>query len=518
MKKLLPIGKQDFQKLIQGDYLYVDKTRYLLDLIKQGEVFFLSRPRRFGKSLTLSTFKAIFEGKKELFNGTWIYDNYDFKPYPVIHISMSEMLSLNENALINAIDDRIRRLAENFGVNIISKTFSNAFSELVERISKNGRVVLLIDEYDKPILDSLADIEKAAKMREILRSFYVTIKDLDPYLRFVFMTGISKFTKVGVFSALNNLRDISMNSSFAPMLGYTQNELEYYFADYIEETADVMHLTKEDLLAQIKEYYNGFSFDGRHFVYNPFSILNFFADKEFRNYWFESATPSFIADYAKHRHLKMNDYRRIEVSTDFASMAEIERTRPESFLYQAGYLSIAERTEDTFFLDYPNKEVLSSMSKLFMDMVYETGNEWVPYRRKLSEALESGDVESLMAAFDRVLAAIPYNLFEKTEKYYHSVFLVLLWASGAGARGEDPSRLGRADIVIEWNDRVYILELKLAEDAEDENSRSIAAAEKALKQIEERDYHGQYMDGRNITLIGIGIDAGKRKIGGYVAK
>ncbi|HOH13059.1 MAG TPA: AAA family ATPase, partial [Thermotogota bacterium] len=268
MKKL-PIGIQDYKKLREGGYLYVDKTWLLYQLAKEETPYFLSRPRRFGKSLTLSTLKYLFLGEKELFKDTWIESRWDWKPYPVIHLSMTEVDTSNPEALVEGISYRLRWIAQENGLSLEETHYKYAFSELIEKLAKKERLALLIDEYDKPILDHLHEPQTAQKNRELLRTFYATIKDADPYLRFVLVTGITKFTKAGVFSTLNNLDDISYTERYATMLGYTQEELEKDFEEYIEEGLRQTGQSRAEYLEEIRRYYNGFSFDGKAFVYNP---------------------------------------------------------------------------------------------------------------------------------------------------------------------------------------------------------------------------------------------------------
>jgi hypothetical protein len=365
MLRKLPIGIQSFEQIRSGGYVYVDKTRPLAGMIDRGKSFFLSRPRRFGKSLTVSTFQAMFEGRRDLFDGTWLGQHWSLHPHPVIRFDMSELCAPDEGTLLLSLGEKIRREAARQGVSLESTVFTNAFAELIEKVSVRGDVVVLVDEYDKPILDNLHDLRTVSRVRDVMRSFYAILKSADSHLRFVFLTGISTLSKVSVFSSLNSLSDVSLSESCAAMLGYTQEELERSFEGHIAASAEKCGIPREELLERLRERYDGFSFDGRTRVYNPFSILNFFADGRFRNYWFESGSPGFLVRYARERSLSPESLSRVMVDRDFPNIYEIEEAPPESLLWQAGYLTIKEAGERSYTLDFPNREVRESFNRLF---------------------------------------------------------------------------------------------------------------------------------------------------------
>jgi hypothetical protein len=374
--------------------------------------------------------------------------------------------------------------------------------------------VVLVDEYDKPILDHIHDGEKADEVRGILRNLYVRIKAADAHLRFVFITGISKFTKVGVFSAMNNLKDVSMKGEYAAMLGYTEEELVSCFEAHIDRTAAELCLSREELLVRIKNYYNGFSFDGVTRLYNPFSTLNFLDDAAFRNFWFESGSPSFLVNYVKARDLEMEDFRGLNEGEDFTAATEIESAKPSSFLFQSGYLTILKKEGALLTLDYPNMEVLSSVALLFMSGKYgnlESGVRGV----KLERAMQGRDpAGAIVDAYRRVLAAIPYDVYEREEKkgegFYHALLLVLLWSSRIPTHAENHSYKGRSDVEIEYRDKVFIIELKTAE-GRDACER---ASDEALAQIKTKGYADKYVPAK-VTLIGIAVDKTERQIGAF---
>ena len=293
MKKL-PIGLQDFARLRKEDYLYVDKTELLYQLATGGVYYFLSRPRRFGKSLLVSTLSELFQGNQTLFEGLWIHDHWDWQQTnPIIHLSLNS-LGYKEVGLERALTLRLNKIAAQYGLTLQSEANALRLQELIERLHASfGQAVVLIDEYDKPILDYLDDLPRAQAHRELLKSFFSVLKDADPHLRFVLLTGVSKFSRVSIFSELNNLNDLTVHARYATLLGYTQKELEHYFADRIDQLASDFG-GREALLSQIKQWYNGYSWDAQHYVYNPFSILSFFDKRTFENFWFETGTPTFL--------------------------------------------------------------------------------------------------------------------------------------------------------------------------------------------------------------------------------
>jgi len=311
MRRKLPIGIQSFSKLRKNNLLYVDKTEIIYRLTEAGNYFFLSRPRRFGKSLTLSTLKSLFQGHKELFDGLWIQDHWDWtKQHPVIHISFSS-IGYKELGLEKAIELQLYKIAKNENIYLEEAGISQLFKELIKKLSKTNEVVLLIDEYDKPIIDYLDDLPQAKENQKILKSFYSIIKDSGTYIQFLMITGVSKFSKVSIFSELNNLTDLTIHPKFTTLVGYTQEELEYYFKDRFGELINVLAPSKTELLQLVKDWYNGYSWDGENFVYNPFSILSFFGAGRIRNFWFTTGTPTFLINLLKQRQLI--DLTEIEV-------------------------------------------------------------------------------------------------------------------------------------------------------------------------------------------------------------
>lgn len=362
----LPIGIQDFEKLITNGYTYVDKTPLIHRLITQHLPFFLSRPRRFGKSLLISTLHALFSGKRELFKGLWIDESdWDWTVYPVIRLDMS---SLNNESPQLFKDDLMRALSESAAeqdILLSGVSPANYLENFIRKLSAKGKVVVLIDEYDKPLLDRLDNEEIAKAHREILRQFYTILKTEDKHLRFVFLTGVTKFSKVSVFSGLNNLIDLSMLSPYSAFLGYTKEELDKYFWQNIEELSFENHLNITDCYAQIKNWYNGYKFCKEGIpVYNPFSILNLLNSKEFTNHWFETGTPTFLIKLIEKRKFDLINLEQYEISAEDFSTFEIEELPTLPLLYQTGYLTIKSFDPEfhTYRLGFPNREVDQSFN------------------------------------------------------------------------------------------------------------------------------------------------------------
>ena len=350
------------------------------------------------------------------------------------------------------------------------------------------------------------------------------------YVRFVFITGISKFSKVGVFSAMNNLIDISMNDRYATMLGYTEEEFMTCFDAFIKDTADKLEESPRELVAAIRDYYDGFSFDGKNRLYNPFSVLNFFNDPTFKNYWFESATPSALARYAKRHDLEIENFRGLEVSENFTSVTEIELASPESFLFQSGYLSVREKRGRKLILDYPNLEVLSSVADLFLWSKYGKSGPSVA-SVNLEEFLSRGDAEGLVIVYNSLLASIPYDIYEREERkyatalgnkesyaptpyaesFYHSLLFTLIWASRVNTTSENHSYWGRSDIEAEKNGHHYVVELKVA-DNKDAAQKTVG---EAMRQIREKGYADKYAH-TGATLIALVVDREKRRVVEYL--
>lgn len=496
MLKRLPVGIQTFSEIREGNWLYVDKTKPIYRMTQEGKYYFFSRPRRFGKSLTLSTLKSLYQGRKDLFEGLWIEDQWDWtRAHPVVHISFSS-IGHKELGLEQAIKKQIKKRAEEDHLELKEEGISQLFRELIEKLAQDQRIVLLIDEYDKPIIDFLTDIPQAKDNQSILKSFYSVIKDADQHIELLMITGVSKFSKVSIFSELNNLEDISLDRRFANLVGITQQELEANFEERFPAAQGYLELNRDELLAEIKDWYNGYSWDGRTFVYNPFSILNFFQKNEFVNFWFSSGTPTFLINLLRER--KIYDIGNTIVGNTIFDSFNIENIDTYPLLLQTGYLTIksADRRLGTYTLDYPNKEVKESMFQyLIAGFSYSQHTQSTPVILQLRQALMDNESEKIITLINSLFSSIPYHIFIKDrEAYYHSLVFLLFRFLGQYIEAEVNTSNGRVDSVVTTDNFIYILEFKLDE-----------SADAAIQQIKQKNYAAKYQD-QNKPIIGIGIN------------
>ena len=494
MKKL-PIGIQSFGKLIMEGHYYVDKTPFVKKL-EDGGYYFLSRPRRFGKSLFLDTLKEAFSGNKELFKGLYLYDNWDWeRKYPVIKISFGSGVMDSKEKLIKVIDSFLAKIAEENQLQLKEEVLSLRFQELIERLCHkyDQKVVVLIDEYDKPILDRIEDLEVAKQNREVLKDFYSVLKDADPYLRLVFLTGVSRFSKVSIFSGLNQLRDITLSPEFATVCGYTQEDLETVFEDRLKG------FDREE----IRRWYNGYSWLGES-VYNPFDILLLFAENRYRPYWFETGTPTFLIKLFQKNRYYLPRLEEMRVGEELLSNLDVDYIFPENLLFQTGYLTIKRMiragNKNIYTLTYPNLEVRMSFNDAFLAYLTYDPVSKDTAETNIIEALEEDDIEKLKNILHSFFSSIPLDWYRKNdidsyEGYYASVIYALFNGAGLTTIAEDTTNVGRIDLTVIYGDKVYILEFKVVENE---------AEGTALRQIRDKRYYEKYMGKYNqIYLIGI---------------
>ena len=500
MKKL-PIGISTFEKIRSDNYIYIDKTKEILSLIENGTYYFLSRPRRFGKSLLIDTLKEAFEGNKELFKDLYIYDKYDFTPHPVIKISwggnFQTLEGLQKSALF-VFEENQKRLE----IKCKEKEYMpSCFGELIQKAYEkyNQKVVILIDEYDKPILDVIEDKERVKINREFLRGLYTIIKENDRYVRFAFLTGVSKFSKVSIFSGLNNLEDITLHRRYATICGYTHRDIETSF----KELLDGVDLEK------LKEWYNGYNFLGER-VYNPFDILLFISNEYlFDNYWFSTGTPTFLIKLLKERNYFIPELENLIADKSLIDSFDIERLRIEPLLFQSGYLTIDKAIEREygglrFYLKLPNKEVQISFNDVLID--YLTGDMGYEIEKdRIYESLKDENLEEFKETLISLYAQIPYNSYVKNnissfEGYYASVFYVYIASLGLKIIAEDVTNRGRIDFTLFIKDKIYIFEFKVGD-------------EDALEQIKKRRYYEKYLkENKDIILVGINFDENEKNV------
>jgi len=505
MKKL-PIGVQSFEIMRSDAYYYVDKTPIIKQMVDQGRYYFLSRPRRFGKSLFLDTLKQAFTGKKEYFSGLFLEHHWDWDVcYPVINLSFGTGVIKRTADLETIIISLMDEVAQNYGIRIDGELLSLRFRELIIKLynQHQQRVVILIDEYDKPILDNIENPDLAREIRECLKNFYSVIKDCDQYLKFVFLTGISKFSKVSLFSVLNNLQDITLDTRYATICGYTQDELISVFADQLENVD----------IHKVKRWYNGYHFLGEN-VYNPFDILLFLDNREFRNYWFETGTPTFLIKLLLKRQYPIPKIERIVATDQLLGSFDVQQIEVETLLFQTGYLTIGSVRKvfdsSVYILVYPNYEVKRSLTDFILG--YLTHNTQAREENKLSllDILMTPDLDRLRDLFHSFFASIPHDWYRKNqiakyEGYYASVFYCYFTALGLDVTAEDTTNHGRIDLTVKLERRVFILEFKVVDQDTGKNS--------ALKQIKEKAYHEKYRaEADELYLIGVEFNRKDRNI------
>lgn len=502
--KKLPIGIQTFEKIRKDDYVYVDKTDIAYDLIDSYNYAFLSRPRRFGKSLFLDTLRNIFEGNKELFKGLAIEDKWDWDvKYPVIHINFANGKVENredlDEAILRTLEENQKRLELNCKH---SDSVAGCFRELIIKSYEkyNQKVVILVDEYDKPILDNIDESKTAKEVRDGLVNLYSVIKGSDEYLKFAFLTGVSKFTKTSLFSGLNNIEDISLSPNFGDICGYTQNDVETIFKPHLESVD----------MQELKSWYNGYNFL-KSDMYNPFDILKFIRnDFTYKNYWFESGTPTFLMKLIKKNNYFLPNLTDLKVDEKLLDSFDIENLDLEVILYQSGYLTI-DKVETTLFgtqqytLKLPNKEVRQSFADYIIYYLIED-DKLLQKKTNIYKSLLEKDMDNFKASLIAVFDSIPHNNYTNNsianyEGFYASLFFIYLQSLGMRIIGEESNNKGRIDLTIHMDGVIYILEFKVAGKGD------------ALQQIKDNNYASGFTNqNKDIYLVGIEFDTNKRNI------
>ncbi|MFA6144923.1 MAG: AAA family ATPase [Sulfurimonas sp.] len=502
----LPIGIQTFSEIREDDYIYIDKTDIAYNLINSYKYVFLSRPRRFGKSLFLDTLRNIFEGKKEYFKGLAIEDKWNWEvSYPVILISFASGKIESRANLDKKIIEVVQENEKKLGLQCSDvENVSGCFRELIIKAYEkyNQKVVILIDEYDKPILDNIEDPEVAKKVRDGLVNFYSVIKGSDEFLRFAFLTGVSKFTKTSIFSGLNNIEDISLSAKFGNICGYSQNDIETSFTPYLEGVDR----------QKLKNWYNGYNFLGSQ-MYNPFDVLLFIRNGfEYKNYWFETGTPTFLMKLIAKNNYFLPSLANLRVDERLLNSFDIENLDLEVVLYQSGYLTIDKMEVDEeletieYLLKIPNKEVKLSLNQYIIAEFYK---DKTPVKKDVYRALRDKNPDAFKESLISIFASIPYNHYTKNsiqiyEGFYASVIYVYLQSLGLTIIGEDVTNQGRIDLTIIMDQAIYILEFK------------IEGKGNALVQIKENNYATKYLNhNKDIYLIGIEFDTKEKNISGF---
>ncbi|MEM7127891.1 MAG: ATP-binding protein [Chloroflexota bacterium] len=508
MHKPLPTSTASFRNIINSGYLYIDKTRFIYDLIKHGNsAYFLSRPRRFGKSLWVSTLEQLFLGHRELFKGLWIdSSDYEWEVHPVVRLDFNLEPVRTVDELNESLGIYLDEIAELYGINLLDGPYYRKFRRLIQKLATEKQVIILIDEYDKPMIDNLNNLDDAIKIRDALKSFYGVIKSMDEYIRLAFLTGVSKFSKVGVFSELNHLSDLTMNTDFATAVGLTEQEILDNFPEYITMMAQREGVNEDLLLSKMQQWYDGFAFAPEaENVYNTFSTLNFFYHKRFSNFWFESGTPTFLIEILKRSEFELSLLDEIKIGETAFSTYELDDLDIIPLLYQTGYLTIKhyDREHQLYTLSYPNQEVEKSFK------IWLLGN-YSYAKRGLSDATIGQLVDALkMQELDRFFkiltvffANIPYDLQLNYEKYYQTIFYLIFMMMGFRIDAEVETNDGRIDAVIELATRIYLFEFKLNK-----------SAEEAMAQIKQHRYYQKYqLRGKPIICIGANFDTKTRTV------
>ena len=523
----LPIGVQSFEVLRNDRYLYVDKTAYLFRLINSGRVYFLSRPRRFGKSLFLSTLAAYFLGQKELFKGLYLEHAEEelalqenrtaWQEYPILYLDFNTENYSDEQSMHSILHIYLSRWEKQYGADTVEQTFSSRFKGIVERAyEKTGKqVVILVDEYDKPLLQTMGINEALNESyRNTLKAFYSVIKSCDQYIRFAFLTGVTKFSKISIFSDLNNLRDISMEKQYAGICGITQKELEANFQPEIQELADEQDLTYQEALAALKQWYDGYLFHpaGEN-MYNPYSVLSALVKKEIKSYWFSTGTPTFLVNYLKEAHYFIPDLdKNVELNESGLETYRAVAQDALPILFQAGYLTIKGYIKEAriYRLGFPNDEVrygfLENLVPAYSGLQFsETGiSIW-----RFVQDIRKDKVDDFMERMQSIIAGIPYDNFSEEnlklrEQNYQAAVYLIFALMGQFVQTEVHCSTGRADCIVLTADSIYIFEFKLT---------GTGSAEDAINQIKEKKYAAKYKtDGKKIVLIGSSFDEATRTI------
>jgi hypothetical protein len=514
MRKM-PIGIQSFEDLRSNDYVYVDKTSYVFKLVSEGKSYFLGRPRRFGKSLLLSTLKAYFQGQKELFEGLAIEKlEKEWVEYPVLHIDITGENFKIPGSVIAGLDDILKPLEEKWNPapngNSPSARFLDVIRYAYEQTGK--KVVVLIDEYDKPLLETIEDEQLNGLHRDDLRAFYGTLKKADQYLKFVLLTGVTKFSQVSVFSDLNQLFDISMNRNYAGMCGISYQELTDAFVPELTELAESNGMTYEETVAEMKKKYDGYHFCNNSVgIFNPFSVLSTFINGDFRYYWFKTGTPTFLLKLIQDSNFDVLQFQNgIKISTQSIDDYRVGSDNPVPILYQSGYLTIKgyEALTQRYLLGFPNEEVeFGFLRELLPYYTKQPGASNGFSVADFIEDLNASNIYSFMTRLKAFFANIPYELNDRTERHYQVVFYLIFTLMGQFTKAEVHSAKGRADAVVELPDAIYVFEFKLLKDGNGDT------AEAALKQIDDKGYMIPYTaSGRRLMKVGIQFDADERNI------
>ena len=513
--KIYPIGIQNFESLRNDGYFYIDKTALVYQLVKTGRYYFLSRPRRFGKSLLLSTLEAYFQGKKELFDGLAMEKlEKDWIKYPILHLDLNAEKYTAPEALDQVLESALRGWEALYGAQDYERTFASRFQGIIQRAcDKTGqRVVVLVDEYDKPMLQAIGNDELQKSYRETLKAFYGALKSKDGCIKFGMLTGVTKFGKVSVFSDLNNLDDISMRNQYIDICGINEQELHDNLEDELHSLASAQGMTYDEICAKLQEYYDGYHFTHNSIgMYNPFSLLNTFKYNEFGSYWFETGTPTYLVELLKKHHYDLRRMAHEETTATVLNSIDSTSDNPIPVIYQSGYLTIKgyDQRFGIYRLGFPNREVEEGFINFLLPFYANTNAVESQFEiQKFVREVESGDYDSFFRRLQSFFADTPYELVRDLELHYQNVLFIVFKLVGFYVKAEYHTSAGRIDLLLQTDNFIYVMEFKLD-----------GTAEEALMQINEKHYAQPFEnDDRKLFKIGVNFSAEMRNIEKWIVE
>ena len=510
----LPIGMQSFESIRQNNFLYVDKTKHIYNLANSNRYYFLSRPRRFGKSLFLSTLEAYFLGKKELFKGLYIETvEKQWTEYPVLYLDMNSGIYDSEERLLNSLNYHLSEWEKEYSIQTKFVNPEDRFSNIIKTaVKQTGKqVVILVDEYDKPLLQTIDNEELHDKFKGILKGVYSVLKGCDKYIRFGMLTGVTKFSKISLFSDLNNLMDISLDENYTDICGITEEEIKTNFKEHLQAFAEKENTTKEDILLQLKAMYDGYHFSENTEIdiYNPFSLLNSLTERKFRNYWFQTGTPTFLIKLLKENDYDLKDFSEGNITARDLTSKESMLSAPVALFYQSGYITIKDYDKELqeYTLGYPNKEVEQSFLEFLLPRyVHTIDDKSASYLSKFIKDLRAGRVEDFLEKMKVFFAGIPYDIIKDTENYYQTILFLICRLVGFYSQAEYRTSRGRMDMVIKTKDYIYVFEFKFDK-----------SAKEALEQIDSKDYPLAFQqDERTLYKVGVNFSSQTKNIDEYI--
>ena len=513
-EKLYPIGIQNFESLRKDGYLYVDKTALIYQLAKRGRYYFLNRPRRFGKSLLISTLEAYFQGKRELFQGLAMEElEKEWLQHPILHLNLNIEKYDSIESLGNILNNALTRWEKIYGDEPSEASFSLRFAGIIRRAHEltGQRVVILVDEYDKPMLQAINNEELQREFRNTLKPFYGALKTMDGDIKFALLTGVTKFGKASVFSDLNNLNDISMDKQYVSLCGMTEEEIHRYFEDDLRRLATAQDMTYEETCTRLKEAYDGYHFrQNSEGIYNPFSVLNTFAKQEFGSYWFETGTPTYLVELLKQNHYNLEQMSHEETNSEVLNSIYADES-PIPVIYQSGYLTIKDYDPrfENYILGFPNREVEEGFIKFLMPFYTNVNKVESPFEiQQFTREIESGQPDAFLRRLQSFFADTPYELIRDLEVHYQNVLFIVFRLVGFYVKAEYHTSEGRVDLVLQTDRYIYVMEFKLE-----------GSAEEALQQIEAKHYARPFeADSRQLFKIGINFDNNTRNIERWIVE